>query len=150
MKRFLRILGFAWAWPVTMWALMYVGIFNLFGWYKHLGVRGDSLVWVCDLSAMPKWLAKLWAGWAGHTIGNVVVLRDEPDTDRMKTVLVHEQEHVRQYMVLGVFMLPLYALSWLVIKVAFKRSHPYYSNPFEVEARRAADQTVDVEKTLSK
>ena len=69
-----KVLGYAWASPVTFFGLAYAGAFWAAGWYKWHGVRGDGLVWVLKMESAPKWLVNLWKSWAGHAIGNVVVL----------------------------------------------------------------------------
>ena len=71
-------------------------------------------------------------------------------TPRGKIVLRREQEHVHQCMVLGVFQPILYGLNYLTIKIACRHSDPYYSNSFEIDARRAAGQVVDVEGALAR
>ena len=143
----LRFVGYAWAAPYTLLGLTYVLAFSSLGWYVRVGTHGDALVWRPS-DRMPAWLASAWARWNGHTVGNVVVMKPDLSTDRGRTCLRHEQEHVRQYSVLGPFFVPLYLLSWLTIRLACPRSNPYHGNPLEVEARRAAGQVVDVEGTV--
>lgn len=150
MSKPLRVLGFLWAAPLTLLALLYVLPFCALGWYKRLGTYGDALVWGVQLGRCPEFLKKRWQRWGGHCFGNVVVVKYDVTTDRGKTTLRHEQEHVHQCMVLGIFQPIIYGLSWLAIKLACPRSSPYFSNPLELEARRAAGQVVDVEGALLK
>ncbi len=138
-----RTLGFIWAAPLTLAGLVYVAVFAAAGWYKSLGWHGDAAVWQFVPDKSPSWLASMWQRWAGQTIGNVVVIKHNVDTDRGRIVLRHEQEHVRQYMTLGIFMPIIYALAWLGLKLS-RYSHPYYDNPFEIDARRSAGQVIDV------
>ena len=140
---FKRVLGIIWAAPVTAVGLTYVTLFTMLGWYKHLGTRGDALVWQLKADKLPGWLSKSWTKHAGQTFGNVIVLRYDPDTDRGRATLRHEQEHVRQFMVLGIFQPILYQLVSLGLRFC-RHAHPYYDNPFEIDARRAAGQVVDV------
>ena len=144
----IRYLKFAWAFPVTFFGLIYSVLFWKLGWHKFRGVHGDALVWVVDDSKAPGWLMSLWKGWAGHAIGNVIVMRSEDYAEG--STLVHEQKHVDQVMRLGVFQPIVYAINMLAIKVGCVGSDPYYSNPFEIDARRAAGQLVDVEGALKK
>lgn len=150
MSKFLRVLGYVWASPITVLGLVYALFCSLMGWYKSVGVRKDALVWLMLTDKSPAWLNKRWVRWAGHTVGNVVVLKYDPDTtNEGRVTLVHESEHVRQMMILGVFQPLMYALIYVCIKVACdKATHPYYSNSFEIAARRVADQIIDVESTL--
>ncbi len=151
MSRFLRILGFAWSLPVTLFGLLYVGVFSAPKWYKLVGVRGDTLVWRLNEEKAPEWLKKAWAKWGGHTVGAVVVLKNNPDTDNnAKITLRHEQEHARQCMILGPFWPIVYGLIMLVMKVCCRNADPYFSHPLEVDARRAAGQLIDVEGALKK
>lgn len=140
---FKRVLGFIWAAPITVVGFIYATLFTWAGWYSRLGNHGDALVWQLDEKKSPDWLKKRWQRWSGHTIGNIVVLRYAPDTDRGRVTLRHEQEHVHQCMVLGVFQPVLYGITYVALKCC-RHAHPYYDNPFEVDARRAAGQVVDV------
>lgn len=144
MSKLLRVLGYVWASPITVLGLAYVVFCSVMGWYRHVGVRKDALVWLVLTDKAPVWLNKRWAGWAGHTVGNVVVLKFDPDTtDEGRVTLVHEQEHVHQMMVLGVFQPYVYALSMLAIKLACKNADPYLDNSMEIDARRTAGQVID-------
>jgi hypothetical protein len=147
----LRVLGWLWAAPVTLCGLVYALLFWALGWHKWHAIEGDALVWTLNLSKAPVKLLLMWEGWGGHTIGNVVVLKRSPDDGpREATTLLHEQQHVRQCMVLGAFQPIVYGLIMLCIKLACKNSHPYYDNSFEVDARRGAGQDVDVYGRLLK
>lgn len=143
-----KLLGYAWASPITIFGLAYAGLFQLLNWYKWYGVSDDALVWVLDLNSCPTFLLRLWRGWYGHTVGNVVVLRLLPD--KKPAVLIHEKKHVDQMMRLGVFQPIIYSLCYLGIKFGCPGSNPYFTNSFEIDARRAAGQVIDVEGTLSK
>lgn len=142
-NKFGTILGYAWAFPVTLPGIIYASFFQLLGWHNWIGLKGDALVWVINPQKSPQFLLNLWKGWGGHTIGNVVVLRSPPDEKAV--ILVHEQKHVDQCMRLGIFQPIMYGLNMLAIKVGCPGSDPYYSNPFEVDARRAAGQIIDIE-----
>ena len=142
-----KILGYAWASPVTLVGLVYALPFAVAGWYKWHGRIDDGLVWRVGPSA-PAWLKKLWMKWSGHAIGNVVVLNVDPE--KKEQVVQHELVHVRQVMRLGIFQPIVYGINLVAIKLGCETSDPYFSNPFEVDARRAVGQTVDVEGALKK
>jgi hypothetical protein len=144
-----RILGFIWAFPITLVGLVYVIPFTLFGWYDELGARDDALVWLVNEERSPVWLLNFWKKWGGHCIGNVVVVRRDPETERGLMTLRHEQEHVRQCMTLGIFQPIAYGVAYLALMTC-RYAHPYYDNPLEVDARRAAGQVVDVIGTLKR
>ena len=148
MKSFLKYLGFIWAFPVTFFGLLYALVFALLRWYRVRGIVGDALVFEVNVEKSPKWLLRLWKNWAGHAIGNVIVLRHKPET--MPWLLTHEMKHVDQVMRLGVFQPIMYVACYLAIRIGCKGSDPYFSNPFEVDARRAAGQVVDIEGTAKR
>ncbi len=150
MSKLTRILGFIWASPLTLFGLIYATLFTGLGWYRRTGTFGDALVWNAVPDKVPKWVTRTLLWWGGHSVGNVVVMMAHPKSDRGKIVLRHEQEHVRQTMVLGVFQPILYSIMSACIRIACPHSHHHYSNPFEIEARRAAGQVVDVEGTLKR
>jgi hypothetical protein len=147
-----RVLGWAWASPLTLCGLFYVVPLSVLGWYSPLGVRGDAMVWSLDAGA-PAWLLRTWRHRSGHAVGNVVVLHPQHaslDTHQGRVVLHHEQDRVRQSMVLGPFYPLFYAVMWLGIRLACPKSSTLHGHPFEVEARRAAGQVIDVEGTVAK
>lgn len=138
-----RVAGYIWAAPLTLLAFIYVTLFTLLGWYERVGTYGDALVWRPVLEKSPPWLVKFWKGWGGHACGQIVVVKHDVGSDRFKITLRHEQEHVRQCMVLGVFQPVIYSIAWLGLKTC-RHAHPYYDNPFEIDARRSAGQVIDV------
>lgn len=142
-----KFLGYVWASPVTFVGLTYASLFAALGWYKWLGVRGDALVYIVNREKSPSWLKRAWYNWAGQAIGNVVVLISEP-TEK-DTILKHELKHVDQVMRLGVFQPIVYAINLLAIKIGCPGSDPYFSNPMEIDARRAAGQVIDMEGALA-
>lgn len=141
---FKRVLGFIWSAPVTVVGLLYVCLFTLLGWYKHHGIEGDAIVWIVKQDVAPTWLLSVWKRWAGQTIGNVVVLKCDPGTKLWDTILIHESEHVAQCMRLGIFQPVMYALIYLSIKIACRSADAYFDHSFEVDARRAAGQVIDI------
>lgn len=143
MSKVARYAGYVWAAPLTLLGLIYTLAFQQLGWYKCLGKHGDAWIWQLVPDKSPTWLDKMWLRWGGHAIGNVVVVKVDITSDRGKITLRHEQEHVRQCMTLGIFQPILYGLAYIALKFC-KNAHPYYDNPFEIDARRAAGQVVDV------
>lgn len=137
-----KYLGYAWASPLTLLGVTYAGLFSAFGWYKWARVEGDALVWVASVQQCPLVVRSYWNGWAGHAVGNVIVM-NEKYLDKQK-YLMHEQKHVDQMMRLGIFQPIIYGLCYLGIRFGCPGSDPYYDNPFEIDARRSAGQIVDV------
>ena len=84
-------------------------------------------------------------------MGSIVVMKKfEEGSKYSETTLVHELNHTKQCMRLGIFQPILYGLSYLAIKIGCSESDPYYSNPFEVDSRRVAGQVIDVEGYVRK
>lgn len=137
-----KYLGYVWASPVTAFGLAYVCLYTSFGWYRWYGIEGDSLVWVVNNEKLPNWLLEYWKRLNGQASGNVVILKYPPDARGM--TLRHEQKHVDQAMRLGIFWPLFYYGSKLGIMLGCPGSDPYFDNPFEIDARRAAGQVVDV------
>ena len=134
--------GYVFAAPLTLVALIYVGLLVLFKQYTWWGLEGDALVFTTR-AEMWNWMARLWRRWAGHTIGQVVVLkRGNLGTLRELKLVRHEQEHVDQCLRLGVFMPILYLINMFVLWV-IRYGHPYKDCVFELTARRAAGQEDD-------
>lgn len=150
MSKVARVAGYVWAAPLTLFGLIYVTLFTLLGWYKRIGRFDDALGWALVQEKVPQWLNRAWLHWDGHTVGQVIVLKHDVASDRGKVILRHEQEHVRQCMVLGVFQPVMYVLTYLSIKVACRYADPYYDSSFEIDARRAAGQIIDVVGTIKK
>lgn len=142
-----KVAGYIWSSPVTAVGLVYSGLFHAAGWYEWFGVREDGLVWRVG-SGAPSWLRNLWKSWSGHAVGNVVVLNTDPEVN--PKILQHELVHVRQCMRLGIFQPIVYGINLVAIKIGCETSSPYYSNPFEIDARRAVGQVVDVESALKR
>ena len=142
--------GMAFASPITVVCfLFYILPCITMKWYKSLGWMDYAWVFVVNEEKSPKFINNYWKKWAGHAMGNLVVMK-KYDPVLNQTTLTHELEHCKQCMRLGVFQPILYALFYLAIKFGCKNSDPYYSNCFEIDARRAAGQVIDVEGFVKK
>lgn len=143
-----KLFMYAWTSPVTLLGLAYVLAFQAAGWYKWQGASEDALVWQVDKKASPEWLKQYWQRWGGHAIGNVIVLGQSPE--ECPAIFVHEVQHVKQYMRMGILHPVFYALNYLMIKLCLKNSDPYFDNPAEIDARRGAHQVIDVKGAVKK
>ena len=143
-----KYMGYVWASPLTIIGIFYASLFRVFGWYKWARVDGDALVWTTSLNNCPLVVRSYWQSWAGHAVGNVVVM-NEKYLDKPKYVM-HELKHVDQMMRLGIFQPILYTLCHIAIKLGCSGSNPYYDNPFEIDARRHAGQIIDVVGVIKK
>lgn len=139
----MRYLKYVWALPATVFGLLYACLFSALGYYEWHSKQGDGLVWIINESKMPDWLKNMWKGWGGQTIGQVVVVRYSPENGG-EHLLEHELDHVRQCLVLGPFQPIAYFVTSMLIAIALPECDPYHDNPFELNARLAADKKLDV------
>lgn len=149
MSKVKRVLGVIWASPITLvCSLFYALPFLAMGWYKSEGIIGDAWVLTTVENKLPGLLKKYWSKWAGHAMGNLVVLKKfDPSSRQSVTTLTHEMCHVHQCMLLGVFQPILYGaciLAGNVLQKFMGEYDAYYDNPFEIHARRTAGQVIDV------
>ena len=135
-RRFFNWLGFLWALPVTLLAVL----FSLLLRPKQL-VGGVRWARVCygDTTALAVWggaldglLKRMPLGSVdGITFGHVVWFRE---SWKIRAIGAHEFEHVRQYMRWGALFPLAYSLEcfwqWL------RGRHYYWDNRFEVAAYR--------------
>lgn len=147
MNKLQKIAGYIWASPVTAVGLAYASVFKSLKWYDFIGQVDDALVFRTAQKS-PRWLKEIWKNWDGHAIGNVIVMNCDPEAKPRQ--LAHEMVHVRQCMRLGIFQPLVYAICWVVIKVGCESSHPYWDQPFEIDARRSVGQYIDVVGGLKK
>lgn len=130
----IRILAYAWAFPCTMVGLL-VGLVGLLTGGRVQVVDGVVEFW----GGVVAWLLRripLIGGAEAMTIGHVVLGQTFLSLEKTRR---HEHVHVRQYERWGLFFFPAYFgasfFQWL------KGDHPYFDNPFEVEAFRHVDET---------
>lgn len=131
MRRFLRVLVYVWAAPVTLFGLLLVLL--SFGRDMHWRWRNGVL----EVSS-PRLRQLLSAKWLGGgqflamTVGHVVLGRDQHTLARCR---VHERMHVAQVERWGVTFPLCYLLAGVFAKL--RGGQFYWDNVFEVEARRA-------------
>lgn len=137
-----KALGYVWAAPVTLLGLIYVLAFWAMGWYEWEGFEEDAMVWRVNHKESPAWLKKYWQRWGGHAIGNVVVLKRT--IEESGSTMDHELRHVEQVMRMGIFQPIVYGINLVAMRWGCPGTDPYYYNPFEVDARRAAGQKIEI------
>lgn len=135
------VLGNIWMLPNTVVSAVYLGLFWVCGqvrfrgigrWSIQLEVKKDSWLWEHMKGG----------GWNGWASGAFITMKDYYDKG-----IIHEERHVLQQMVFGVFQPVIYILASVFIWLVFRSKHSYYDNPFERDARKAAGQRVDIPKT---
>lgn len=132
----LRCLGHLWMAPNTLVSALYLGLFMLAGWVRYAGRTPYALVLKVETG---NWIWRHMDGkWAGWTSGAFIIVRK--DCIKSVCTLAHEEAHVMQQMVFGVFQPVLYLLFMGFIALALKKKSPYFDNPFEIDARQYAER----------
>ena len=122
----LRILGHVWTLPNTLLGLA-VGLGLTFGWPRV--VPGHGFLRFASGRGVSKRVVR--AGPWATTLGAVVIFWN-PDAAEREDYLLHEGYHVKQYLALGPFFLPVY-LAFLPF-TGWREKHP-----LELPAYRASD-----------
>lgn len=77
-------------------------------------------------------------------IGSLIIMHEHPRAQRYNAIILkHAQKHVEHWMVFGVFT-PVVRLFVKSVLKAFGNVDMTYDDPFEISARRHADQTIDI------
>jgi glutathione S-transferase len=129
MRKVLWLVGYLWAFPVTVLgllpALLFARLESVDAEYiLHFVVQpGTPLAWYVRRFNI-----------AAFTLGAVVTYAREEGPRQVRLVR-HERAHVMQTLALGPLFLPLYVLAslWELVR----GNHPYLDNWFEVRARAA-------------
>jgi hypothetical protein len=130
MRALLRTLAILWASPWTVFGLLVGGLGMLAGAQVQRTGRviefwGGGAAWF--LRSFP-----LIAGAAAVTFGHTVLARSLIDLEATRT---HELVHVRQYERWGPLFIPAYLFCYFTLWL--RGRHPYFDNPFEIEAFKA-------------
>ena len=150
MKKFLYILGFLWALPLSLpvWIL---GLFLLATKQIERFHVTEKFEFVWDLEddgyffkgAFEK--RDFW----GFSFGNNIFIKDRDDK-RYKRGIKHESRHCFQSYYLGIAFPLIYILEALIIYFFVKEEHSYYDNWFEIDARKYAGQLLNIPKSAWK
>jgi len=153
MNKLLETLGFIWSLPafILCWTF-YILPLMMFREVKYQG-KLSTFVWEFSNPINPtSWYDKLWARWAGWSGPSIVIIHKDvyASPRQLEIVRKHELKHSEDQLKWGVFFYPAYfvASGWIGFTNMFKKrdnkKHIYLSNPFEMAARKAAGQLVDV------
>jgi len=140
MKKVLSILGHLWMFPNTLLISLLVIPLSMLRQISYYGRSENGIIF----EIKPKgWAGKLLTRFdkVGISLGHFIGIRE--DFLGVRVLVFHEDRHVQQQMLFGIFHLPAYVLChgilWVYAKVTNKTDFSAYrSNPFEVDARRYA------------
>lgn len=126
MKQALRFLGYCWAGPTTLLAVV-LFLVPLWALRQMQPARWREGAWEWEI-VLNSWWYRHWslAGWWATTLGWVIFF--SPGRSDWPTCASHERVHVWQSLWLG----PLYLPVWLVLTIIYG----YRNNPLEVAAYR--------------
>jgi hypothetical protein len=158
-KYLFRFVGFFWILPVTIlfWVFYLLPLLMLNelqwdGWQSFLVVRlrlRDP-----DMGVGSTYYQR-WQNWEGGSGPCVIIYKNFSVVgrycpERLHKTLVHEERHVDQIFLFG----PLYYLIYVGCAVwlwcsghvfGWNHHHPYWDNPFEQDARRAAGEPMYID-----
>lgn len=141
MRKLIRGVQFIWLLPVTalFWGLHVLPMWLFFRdlvWedWAEFGVAEFTL-----RKQLTPWYGGLWGSWYGMGGPCVFICRERANSPEMGMIRAHELEHCRQQFRWGVLFYPAYVVCSIMLYL-FSDRHPYYDNPFERGARRAAGQ----------
>jgi hypothetical protein len=131
-KKFLLVVGFIWALPVSLLFWFLLGVLYLLGQVDRVVVVKKDFIFVWFLKKNGWFYRKYFEdkGWSGFAQGNNVIISSF-DSKLFK----HERRHCYQHYVLGVFFILVYIVHALVIYYWDKEKHPYFDNILEIDAR---------------
>ena len=124
----MRLVGYLWAFPVTVVGRPLSLLAVLSGGSACL--RGGVVEAYGGLVGRLLRGGRLWQGGAAVTLGHVILARDAECLARSRS---HELAHVRQYERWGPLLVPVYWMigSWL----SWRGYHPYLDHPLEPPPR---------------
>jgi hypothetical protein len=152
MKQALIILGVLWLLPITILVWLFYILPLTLRDIEYIG-QPSFMVFHFQLISKRSWYARLWRDWLGWS-GPCVIIARNPDNlftpvkASMAKIIIHETRHCYQQFVFGPLFYPAYILCsivlWMLGKFTSRKIHAYLDNPFERDARRAANQQVNI------
>jgi hypothetical protein len=135
MRGFKRWVGSVWSVPATIIGKAYVAYVGC----EYAGAFGDAFVYYPKDKRLKKKLEL-----EALVIGQVVLMHEHPRQHRYNAVILkHAQKHVEHWMVFGVFTPIIRCVVRSLLKL-LNNVDSVYDDPFEISARRHADQTIDI------
>jgi len=139
-EKFFNVLLWINALPVTIFSIWVLILASITKSVKF--IRWHNFIAEFEVLENSFFHNKFFLKWAGMSLGVVNLYRfDYKDNEK---TIKHERRHSEQIMKLGIFQPILYFGFVLVCYFMFKDRHPYYDNPFELDARYSANQKIDV------
>jgi len=146
MKSFLFLLGWLWLLPISILGLALGFLLLVMRQIERVKRCTDgTIIW--DLADYGWFFREAFydRGWAGFSFGCHIFVKDMQEARLARTV-EHETRHCYQQYVFGVFFYPVYLLHSVWVWLFQRKKHSYYDNWFEIDARRAAGQLINIPK----
>lgn len=152
------VVGLIWSLPITaLGFLFHILPFWILGFYRFSRFKECAIIWEVDLDQLgqdrvSRLVRRIWRSYTGLTTGSCIIIRslNKLSYKTKDRILQHQLQHCRQTMILGLFQPVFYFLCWIVIRISMPNNNPHYDNPLEIDARRAANQVVDMTAVLQK
>jgi len=138
-KILFTVLGHIWMLPNTILSTAVFLVLYALGWACYAGRFGYALKFV---TVPGKWLHEHMGQWVGWAFGPCILVKHE--FAQHERTLRHEERHVIQQMVFGILQPVLYVLISVFIWCFLMDRHSYYDNPYEIDARKAAGQPMQI------
>ena len=105
----------------------------------------DDFILIIDLKNEGWFYKKVFEarGWVGFSCGSCIFIKDVNNI-RWGRTIKHEVKHCHQQYMWGVFFPLIYIIDSFIIWFFIKEQHSYYDNCFEIQARKHADQDINI------
>jgi hypothetical protein len=144
----LRIIGFLWAFPITLLSWIFFFLPHYFkGTFQDVRLSWKYLAFIWDVDNRSSFYKNTMDGWYGFVLGANVCVIDIPEIYQtaVRARYLHEVKgHVTQYFIFGILFFPLYIGHTCYLWLFRKDKHAYLDNFLERWARKVAGQKVDI------
>lgn len=129
---------------IPVWLLWFLPMYKK-GTFEGVWWDWDGWCWHWDVNRNSNFYKESMKGWWGFVIGSNIVYVDYfPKEKRYKTHIKHEKKHVWQNYTWNIFFYPAYITCSIYIYCFQWNKHAYLDNPFEIAARKAAGQKINI------
>ncbi len=142
MKKALTVLGILWASPITIFGFLKILADIILGHYTFLGIRDNAFIFEFTPKVDKSFYFHLLSFWCNKdavVYGNIIILKNVREK-----YIKYSCQIVKQYMTFGVFRILLSSIISFIAEYMLEHADSRFDNIFIIDARRAANQVVDV------